>query len=55
MLGDLIVHYADQPIASVDDLHRALAERTVGATARITVMRGTERLVREIVPVESQP
>jgi S1-C subfamily serine protease len=48
--GDLIVSYADQTVASVDDLQRLLTEQQVGATTRLTVIRRTEKLVLSIVP-----
>ena len=44
--GDLIVAFDDQPVQSLDDLHRVLTEARIGTTARISVLRGAER--REI-------
>jgi S1-C subfamily serine protease len=40
--GDLQHHIAGEPIFSVDDLHRLLAERLVGAIVPVTVMRAAE-------------
>ena len=51
--GDVIIAFADQPTASVDDLHRLLTEHHVGVASPLTVLRGTERLVRDVVPTES--
>jgi S1-C subfamily serine protease len=44
--GDLIVAFDDQPIQTLDDLHRVLTEMRIGTTVRISVLRGTDR--REI-------
>jgi S1-C subfamily serine protease len=51
--GDIIVGYGDVPIAAIDDLHRLLTEDQVGATARLSILRRTERLEVDVVPVES--
>jgi S1-C subfamily serine protease len=53
--GDVIVGYNDQPIGGIDDLHRQLTEVQLGARARLTVIRRTEKLLLEIVPEESRP
>jgi S1-C subfamily serine protease len=50
---DLIVAYADGPVSAVDDLHRLLSEDQVGVKTELTVIRGTERLLLEIVPSKS--
>ena len=47
---DLIVAYADGPVSAVDDLHRLLSEDQIGVKNELTVIRGTERLLLEIVP-----
>jgi S1-C subfamily serine protease len=47
---DFIVAYGDNSVGAVDDLHRFLSEEQIGATAHLTVIRGTERLRLEIVP-----
>jgi len=47
---DMIVAYDGAPVSAVDDLHRFLSEEQVGASAQVTVIRGTERLQLEIVP-----
>jgi S1-C subfamily serine protease len=52
--GDVIIGYADQPITSIDDLHKALTEKAVGETAALTVIRRTEKIVLQIVPEESK-
>jgi S1-C subfamily serine protease len=52
--GDLLIAFDDQPVAAIDDLHRLLTEKQVGASRTLTVLRGTERLVLSITPVESR-
>jgi len=51
--GDIIVAFAEHPVAAIDDLHRLLTEERVGAPAALTLLRRTERLALEIVPVEA--
>ncbi len=50
--GDVILALADQPITSVDDLQKRLAEIPVGIPAEIVLLRGDRRLVRYVVPGE---
>jgi S1-C subfamily serine protease len=52
--GDLIIGYDRQPISGIDDLHKALAENAVGATAALTLIRRTEKITLDIVPQESK-
>jgi S1-C subfamily serine protease len=51
---DIIVGFADQPIATIDDLHRALTEDKVGVRSSLTVLRASEKLTLAIVPAESK-
>ncbi len=51
--GDVIVAYGPRPVGSVDDLHRILTEEHVGAASEMTVIRGTEKLVKMIVPTRA--
>ena len=51
--GDVIVSLGDQPVGSVDDLHRLLTEQRVRVRVPITVIRRTEQLTIEVVPEES--
>lgn len=48
--GDVIVGLDDDPIASIDDLHRRLTEEKVSISSRLTVIRGTEKLQVAITP-----
>jgi S1-C subfamily serine protease len=45
--GDIVIAVNGATVAGIDDLHRLLAEDAIGAPARITLLRGTER--RDIV------
>jgi S1-C subfamily serine protease len=51
--GDRIVGFDGQPVGAIDDLHRLLIEQRVQRPVPIDVLRGTEKITREIVPVES--
>ena len=53
--GDIIVAYDNQPIASIDDLHRVLTQQRTGVQSPLTVLRHTEKLALEIVPEEPSP
>lgn len=49
---DLIVTLADQPVTSVDDLHRLLAQLPVGVPSSIILVRGQQRWQRFVLPEE---
>jgi len=49
-MGDWIVALNDRPIATVDDLHRALAEQPPGQAVTLHVVRWKERLQVQVVP-----
>ncbi|HLH56367.1 MAG TPA: trypsin-like peptidase domain-containing protein [Verrucomicrobiae bacterium] len=51
--GDLIVEINGQAIPSIDTLHKFLTGDQIGVQARLTVIRGTEKLSVPITPVES--
>jgi S1-C subfamily serine protease len=51
--GDVIVGYRDQPVPSIDDLHRFLTESQVGVHSPISVIRQNEKLVIDLVPGEA--
>jgi S1-C subfamily serine protease len=53
--GDVVVGYNDHTIGGSDDLQRQLTEMQLGARARLTVIRRTEKLVLEIIPEELPP
>jgi S1-C subfamily serine protease len=52
--GDLIVAFNDQPLGSVHHLHKILVGEQIGVTAKLTVIRHTEKLELSILPAESR-
>jgi len=51
--GDLIVAIDGHETASVDHIHRFLAEWPLGKPVRLTIIRGQDRMEVEVVPVEA--
>ena len=51
--GDVIVEFAGQAIAGIDDLHKLLTGAQVGVRSPLTIIRNTEKLQLEVVPEES--
>ncbi len=51
--GDVLVRFAGEPVAHVDDLHRLLTGERVGLAAPLDVMRNSEIVTREVVPAPS--
>jgi len=47
--GDTVVEMNGHPVESVDDLHRLLSEVAAGDRARLHVLRGTEKMIVEVV------
>ena len=52
--GDIIVGFAGEKIEGIDELHRLLTEERVGIPQPIVVIRGVEKLEREIIPAERE-
>jgi S1-C subfamily serine protease len=52
--GDIVSGFDDQAVAGIDDLHRILTEEKVGEKTMLALVRGTEKLVIDIVPEESK-
>jgi len=50
--GDLIVAIDGSPVASVDDLQRALDARAIGRTLAVEVLRRGRKDTLDVVPVE---
>jgi S1-C subfamily serine protease len=50
---DILVEFDGRAVASIDDLHRALAARPIGEPVRVMVVRWSEKIELEIVPVET--
>ncbi len=52
--GDLIVAINDQGVTSVDHLHHFLAEWPIGKAVRLSIIRGQERLEKEVTTTEEK-
>ena len=50
--GDLLVSLGDQPVLTIDDLHKLLTQLPVGVPSSVVVLRGPQRLQRFIVPAD---
>ena len=53
--GDVMVAFAGEPIAGIDDLQRVLTQARFGVPVPLTVVRGADRQVLEVVPREASP
>jgi S1-C subfamily serine protease len=53
-VGDVIVAYANQPVASIDELHKLLTEEQVGKKVQLTLLRRGEKVTLEVVPEASE-
>ncbi len=53
--GDVIVGYANQVISGIDDLHRLLTNEQVGIKSQLTIIRGSQKMDLEVIPVEYKP
>ena len=49
---DLIVALGEQPVTSVDDLHKLLTQLPVGVPSSVIMLRGQRRLQRFVLPEE---
>jgi S1-C subfamily serine protease len=50
--GDRIISFNDKSVTSIDDLHKMLTETQVGVKTDLKVLRGTEILNLQIIPLE---
>ncbi len=50
--GDVIVAFAGETVAGIDELHRHLVARVIGTPSIITVIRHTEKLELTVTPEE---
>ncbi|WP_461151224.1 S1C family serine protease [Spirosoma pulveris] len=50
--GDIVVGFADQPVTSVDDLHRLLTDDTIGRKLPLTVLRANLKTRIFVTPGE---
>jgi S1-C subfamily serine protease len=53
-VGDVIVEFAGQPVATVDALHKLLTDSRIGSPTPVTVVRHADKLQFEVTPRESQ-
>jgi S1-C subfamily serine protease len=53
LTGDIIVSIDGRDVGGIDDLHRVLAEWPIGERLTLSVLRGRERVSKDIVPVEA--
>ena len=53
-VGDYIIAVNGQAVASVDDLHRFLADWPIGKSVTITVIRKKKRIELAVVPIEAK-
>jgi len=52
-MGDYIIAINGEEMSTVDDLHGFLSEGPIGKTMTLTIIRRTERLEVQIIPVEA--
>jgi S1-C subfamily serine protease len=48
--GDLIIGFDGQPVGGIDDLHKLLTGERAGRTSAVEIIRGTEKVVIQVVP-----
>jgi S1-C subfamily serine protease len=53
-MGDIIIAFDNHPITDIDVLQQMLAEKAIGASALLTVIRRTEKLELEVRPIEAK-
>ena len=51
--GDVLLSFDDLPVAGVDDLHRALTQERAGKRLPLRLLRRTEMLTVQVVPIET--
>jgi S1-C subfamily serine protease len=53
--GDVIISLGDEPVISVDDIHRKLTKASIGKSLKMVLLRDwTVKLEKEIMPSENQ-
>jgi S1-C subfamily serine protease len=53
--GDIVVGHDTQPVSGIDRLHKLLTDARVGVRTPLTILRGTERIIVQVVPDEAPP
>ncbi len=51
--GDILVAYDGHAVETVDDLQKLLIDETIGTPARLTILRGHDKLLLAVRPAES--
>jgi S1-C subfamily serine protease len=51
-IEDVIVGFADQPVQSIDDLHRLLTQLPVGIPATVSLLREGRKIERMVIPAD---
>jgi len=54
LAGDVIIGLDDAAISSIDELHKRLTGDRIGIPVQLTILRGSEKLLRTVVPSESR-
>ena len=52
--GDLVIDFDGHPIRGIDDLHKLLTDERIGKRTPVTVIRGVQKLIFDVVPRESK-
>ena len=52
--GDVILAFAGEAIAGIDDLHRRLTDDRIGTPSALTILRAGQRVQLTVVPAESR-
>ena len=52
--GDVIVGFNGQPVGNMDELHKWLTPEQIGVRSHLTILRGSSKLVLDIVPSASR-
>jgi S1-C subfamily serine protease len=52
--GDVILAFADEAVAAIDDLHRRLTDDRIGIPSTLTILRAWHRRQLTVIPAESQ-
>jgi S1-C subfamily serine protease len=53
-VGDILIAFDQQPVPTVDDLHKQLIDKTIGAPVTLTILRGHDKIELSIIPEESR-
>jgi S1-C subfamily serine protease len=53
LAGVLVVEFDGCPIRGIDDLHKLLTDERIGKKIPVTVIRGVQKMMLEIMPKEA--